>query len=74
MNLREHHLIKSLAYYIYLAEGCPEGQAVQHWLEAAQLVEVEELFAAEASIESISFDDKAVEEPDLAGVLVESLA
>ena len=69
MNPREHQLIESLAYCIYLAEGCPEGRAVQHWLEAAQLVEIEELVEAESSIESISFDDKAVEESDLAGVL-----
>ena len=72
MNSREHQMIESLAYCIYLAEGRSEGRALQHWLEAQELVEVEELVAAESSVELIIFADKAVEEPESAGMLVES--
>ncbi len=28
--------IRELAYYIWLEEGCPEGQAARHWLQAEQ--------------------------------------
>jgi len=34
-------MIESLAYRFYLADGCPEGRAVQHWLEAEELSEAE---------------------------------
>jgi hypothetical protein len=33
--------VSKRAYYIYLKQGCPQGQDVQHWLEAeAQAVRV----------------------------------
>ncbi len=34
MESIEYQRIELLAYYIYLAEGRPEGRALQHWLEA----------------------------------------
>jgi len=30
--------IASKAYFIYLDRGCPQGQDVQHWLEAESQV------------------------------------
>jgi hypothetical protein len=48
MESREHQIIELLAYCIYLAEGRPEGRALQHWLEA------EELFQAECQVEAES--------------------
>lgn len=74
MNSSEHQMIESLAYCIYLSEGRPEGRALQHWLEARELVEAEELVASEPPMEPIIFDDEAVEESELTGALVESLA
>jgi len=71
MESREHQLIESLAYYFYLADGCPEGKALQHWLEAEQLLETEQQCEVE-SFESNFLDDKAVEEPELSGLFVES--
>jgi len=65
-------MIESLAYYIYLAEGCPEGRALPHWLEAQELVEAEEQFEIESSFESNIFDDKKIEEPEIAGLFVET--
>ena len=65
-------MIESLAYYFYLADGRPEGCALQHWLEAQELVETEQQFEAESSFESNIFDAKIVEEPELSGLFVES--
>ncbi len=42
MDSRKQRMIESLAYCFYLADGCPEGRAMQHWLEAQFLVETEE--------------------------------
>ena len=39
MNPREHRITEVLAYYIYLAEGRPEGRAAEHWLKAEQEIE-----------------------------------
>jgi len=58
MNLPEHQTIETLAYYIYVAEGRPEGRALQHWLEAKQLVEVEEQFEAESRPEPNDIGEK----------------
>ncbi len=44
MDSRKQRMIESLAYCFYLADGCPEGRALQHWLEAQVLVEAEEHF------------------------------
>ena len=49
-----------MAYYIYLAEGRPEGKSVQHWLEAEEQLEVECQFKAESRLEPNLFDDGAV--------------
>ena len=65
-------MIESLAYYFYLAEGCPEGRALQHWLEAQELIEAEEQFEVEASLESNILGDETVEEPELSGLFVET--
>ena len=65
-------MIESLAYSFYLADGCPKGRALQHWLEAQELVEAEEQFEAEASLESSTFGDETVEEPELSGLFVET--
>jgi hypothetical protein len=54
-------MIESLAYCFYLADGCPEGRTEQHWLEAEQLVQVEEQFEAEASLEPNIFGDEALD-------------
>ena len=51
-------MIESLAYYFYLADGCPERRALQHWLEAQFLVEAEEHFEAEAALEPNSLLDQ----------------
>jgi len=72
MESREHQLIESLAYYIYLADGCPTGRAEQHWLEAEQLFEVEEQFEVEARLESNILGNEAVEELEMPGLFVET--
>jgi hypothetical protein len=72
MGSREHRMIESLAYYIYLAEGRPVGKALQHWLEAQELIEAEEQFEVEASLESNIFGDKTVEETEMPGLFVET--
>jgi hypothetical protein len=72
MESPEHQLIESLAYYFYLADGRPEGRAVQHWLEAEQLVQTEEQFEAEASLESNILGDEVIEEPEMHGLFVET--
>jgi hypothetical protein len=72
MESNEHRMIESLAYCFYLAEGCPEGRALEYWLEAEQLVQAEEQFEAEASLESNRFGDETVEEPELSGLFVET--
>ena len=36
MDSREQRITEVLAYYIYLAEGRPEGRAAEHWLKAEQ--------------------------------------
>ena len=64
-------MIESLAYYFYLADGRPEGRALQHWLEAQELVEAEQQCEVE-SFESNFLEDKAVEEPELSGLFVET--
>jgi hypothetical protein len=71
MESREHQMIKSLAYCFYLHDGCPEGSAFQHWLEAEQLVQGEEQFEAEASFEPNILSDEPVKEPELSGLFVE---
>ena len=30
----KHDEIATRAYFIYISAGCPEGQEMQHWLEA----------------------------------------
>jgi hypothetical protein len=30
--------VRELAYFLWLEEGCPEGQAERHWLTAETLV------------------------------------
>lgn len=65
-------MIESLAYYIYLAEGCPEGRALEHWLEAEQLVEAEQQCEADTFFDSNILDDMTVEEPDRSGLFVET--
>jgi hypothetical protein len=72
MESNEHRMIESLAYYIYLADGCPEGRALQHWLEAEEMVQAEEQFEVEASLESNILGDEVVEEPEMPGLFVET--
>jgi hypothetical protein len=31
--------IRELAYFLWLEEGCPEGEAERHWLAAETLIE-----------------------------------
>jgi hypothetical protein len=33
--------IREIAYFLWLEEGCPEGEADRHWLAAEGLVEDE---------------------------------
>jgi len=68
----EHQLIESLAHSFYLADGCPEGKALEHWMEAEQLVQGEEQFEAEASLDPNILGDEPVEEPELSGLFVET--
>jgi hypothetical protein len=56
MNSLEHQAIELLAYYIYVAEGRPEGRALQHWREA------EALFKIESLLDPNILRDKAVEQ------------
>ena len=72
MESREHQMIESLAYYFYLADGCPEGRALQHWLEAEQLLQAEEPWEAESLFEPNFLDDETVEEPEMSGLFVET--
>jgi len=65
MKSREHQIIESVAYFIYLAEGRPEGRALQHWLEAEEQLEVECQFEAESRLEPNIFGDKAVKHRDI---------
>jgi hypothetical protein len=66
MKSREHQIIESVAYYIYLAEGRPEGRVLQHWLEAEEQLEVECQFEAESRQEPNIFGDKALEHLNIA--------
>ena len=34
MSMLEHQNIEILARYLYEIEGCPEGRAKEHWLNA----------------------------------------
>jgi hypothetical protein len=34
--------IRTLAYYLWEAEGCPEGWADSHWFKAKELLEIGE--------------------------------
>ena len=68
LESREHPTIELLAYCIYLAEGRPEGRALQHWLEAEEPFEVEEQFEAESGLEPNIFGDKAVEHLKIGGL------
>jgi Protein of unknown function (DUF2934) len=60
VNAREHRTIAFLAYYIYLAEGRPEGRHLRHWLEAEEQFEVEYQAEVEGCFEPNIFGDKAV--------------
>jgi Protein of unknown function (DUF2934) len=33
--------VREIAYFLWLEEGCPEGEAERHWLAAETLVESE---------------------------------
>lgn len=33
--------IRETAYFIWLEEGCPEGQAERHWRDAQRIVEAQ---------------------------------
>ena len=68
----EHQLIESLAYCFYIADGCPEGKAIEHWLEAEQLVQGEEQFEAEICLDSNFLDDEAIEQTEIPGLFVET--
>ena len=35
--------ISEIAYFLWLEEGCPEGEAERHWLTAETIVESEPL-------------------------------
>ncbi len=36
--ITNEHDIKELAYYLWLSEGKPEGQAGQHWKTATKMI------------------------------------
>jgi hypothetical protein len=72
MESRKQRMIESLAYYFYLADGCPEGRALQHWLQAQALVEAKEEFDTIPSLESNIVYDKAVEDSELVGLFAET--
>jgi hypothetical protein len=72
MASREHQMIQSLAYCFYLADGCPQGKAVQHWLEAEQLVQGEEQFEADVFFEPDILGDEPVHKPEISGLFVET--
>ena len=35
----ENDRVRERAYFLWLEEGCPEGQAERHWLAAETLIE-----------------------------------
>ena len=55
MGSREHQTIEALAFSIYVAEGRPEGRALQDWLEAKAQYEVDAQFKAETLSEPNMF-------------------
>jgi hypothetical protein len=38
-----NHRIREIAYFLWLEEGCPEGEAERHWLAAETIAESEPL-------------------------------
>ena len=42
MSDREER-IREIAYFLWIEDGCPEGEAERHWLAAEALVEPEPL-------------------------------
>jgi len=70
MNSLERSTIESLAYFIYLNEGRPEGRALNHWLEAEKQIEAECQFEAESLLEPNIFGDKAVEHLKIGGSIL----
>lgn len=38
MKSHDNQRIELLAYYIYIAEGRPEGRALRHWCESEYLI------------------------------------
>jgi len=53
-------MIQVLAYDIYKSEGCPDGRALQHWLDAEKLVN-EQLAPVAPLVEELTSLDSAVE-------------
>jgi hypothetical protein len=68
MESQEHQNIESLAYYIYVAEGRPEGRALRHWLEAEKQFEAECQFEAESRLEPNIFGDKVVKHLNIVAI------
>jgi hypothetical protein len=49
--------IRERAYFIWLAEGCPEGRAEAHWTLACRLEAQQEDYVDEESMESFPASD-----------------
>jgi hypothetical protein len=63
--------IRNLAYMLWLEDGCPEGRAQTHWLEAEDMLRAEDeepkwLVRAEKKAEPVA------NEPKLDGALIKT--
>ena len=59
--------IRNLAYMLWLEDGCPEGRAQTHWLEAEDMLRTEDedpkwLVRAEKKAEPVANEPKPGEE------------
>ncbi len=52
----ENDRVRERAYFLWLEEGCPDGQAERHWLAAETLIE-------DASPERTPVEGEPAEEP-----------
>jgi hypothetical protein len=59
--------IRELAYFLWLEEGCPEGQAERHWSAAEALLTSDEFERKEIEGEPPG-DDSAQDSPTTSGL------
>jgi hypothetical protein len=57
-------LIRERSYRIWLREGCPNGEALRHWLEAKKELETE-LRGAQFPQKNFDYRDQALPRPTI---------